>query len=213
MSDFAAFVPVVNRLDLLNSVILSVPDLYEDFTVIDNSPERLVRYVGPEHRIFRAPVPMTFSQTMNWEMEETARKEKKFCIHMHSDAVIPEGAVQKLLAFVRGLGDRKWAVVYTFYDVLAAYNPEAMKAFGGYDTNLPNYFSDNDWYRRARLAGWECIDSGIEVGHVGSQTINSDPYLKFVNGITFPLYREYYTQKWGGGPGCETYSVPFSRSF
>lgn len=210
MTDFCAFVPVVNRPDLLQNVVAATVPLHEDFTIIDNSPDRWVEY-EPPIRVFRPPVPLSFSQTMNWEMEETARRQKAFCIHMHSDALIPDGACEQLLSYARSIRntDPKWGVIYTHYDVLAAYNPETYKSIGGYDTIFPAYFSDNDWYRRLELAGWTRINSGIQIGHIGSQTINSDAYLRHLNAITFPLYREYYRQKWGGGPGAETLYDPF----
>jgi hypothetical protein len=210
MSDFAAFCPVVNRPDLLQNVIRSVGDLSRNFTVIDNSEDGWAYDTLTGVQVFRPMVPFTFSQTMNFEMLAAKEKGKRFCFHMHSDAIIPPGATERLLEFVRQIPyDKKWAVVYTLYDVLAVYNPDAIEAFGGYDTNLPAYFSDNDWYYRARLAGWDLMESHIEIGHVGSQTINSDPYLQHVNAITFPLYRTYYMQKWGGEPGAEQFKQPF----
>lgn len=88
---------------------------------------------------------------------------------------------------------------------------EAFEAIGGWDTNLPWYYSDNDAYRRLKLAGWECIDTGLKVEHKASSTINSDSELNFLNSITFPLYGAYYARKWGGSPGNEIYTTPFNR--
>jgi len=222
MSDFCAFVPVVNRPDLLINVIESVPSLHEDLTIIDNSPDGMVRSIKipngngearfwlPPVKVFRPPVPFSFTQVMNWELQEAWYRDKAYCIHMHNDAIIPEGACERLLEYVRGLSEhRKWGVVYTLHDILCVYNPKVYRDIGGYDTNFAAYFSDNDYFRRMDLAGWERINSGIEVGHVGSQTINSDAYLRHVNSVTFPLYREYYRAKWGGYPGAEQFTHPF----
>lgn len=213
MTDYAAFCPVVNRFDLLAQVVLACEKAgIDDLHIIDNSPEA-IKSIGA----IRGAVPLSFSQSMNCEFEETIIWGKKFMLHMHSDAVIPDGAIERLLEKAREIDaqGRKWGVIYTFYDILACYNPKAYQEIGGYDTNLPAYFSDNDWYYRLDLAGWERINTGIEVGHGpdgnGSQTINSDPYLKAVNGITFPLYRQYYVAKWGGEPGKEKFRVPFNN--
>ncbi len=217
MNDFAAYIPVVNRADLLHQCIESAKELADDLTVIDNSEDGWVSNSyhhgnGVQHFIYTPAVPMTFTQSMNFEFKDTVAKGKKFCVHMHSDAVIPEGAITKLLEAARLVESqgRKWGVIYTLYDVLCVYNPEAYLDIGGYDTNFAAYFSDQDWYHRLDLAGYERIDTGIEVGHIGSQTINSDPYLRHVNTITFPLYREYYVAKWGGEPGHETFAEPFN---
>ena len=87
----------------------------------------------------------------------------------------------------------------------------ASKEVAEWDANLPWYFSDCDYYRRMRLAGWETQDSGLPVEDSPSQTINADPELAFLNSVTFPLYREYYRKKWGGDNGTETFDRPFNR--
>ena len=221
MSDYAAYVPVVNRFDLLVDVINSCGEVRDELTVIDNSEKGLIESGGfqasirPDNplRVIRGLVPFTFTQSMNVEFEDTIRRGKKFCVHMHSDAVIPDGAMASLLEYARKVDaeGRKWSVIYTHYDVLCVYNPECYKAIGGFDTVFSAYFSDNDWYRRCDLAGWERINTGIEVGHIGSQTINSDPKMQFLNAHTFPLYSYYYQQAWGGEPGHETYTVKFNN--
>lgn len=232
MSDFAAFIPVVNRPDLLINAVSSVTCLHDDLTIIDNSPDGMVANIMvptesggyarwlPPVKVFRPPVPLSFTQSMNWELEETLRRGKSYCIHMHNDAVIPEGACEKLLEYARAINNPlpplphpKWGVIYTLHDVLCVYNPKVYGAIGGYDTTFAAYFSDNDYFRRMDLAGWERISSGIVVKHGpeghGSQTINSDAYLRHLNSVTFPLYREYYRAKWGGVVGEEQFTHPF----
>ena len=209
MTDYSAYIPVVNRFDLLDDAVKNSAFVHDNLTIIDNSPN------GLDHpyavKVFRPEVPFTFSQSMNYEFRDTLRQGKKFCLHMHSDSVVPKGAINALLDHARLIDEsgRKWGVIYTLYDIMAVYNPVAALAIGGYDTILPAYFSDNDYYYRLKLAGWELLETGIEVGHIGSQTINSDPKLKFLNGVTFPLYRHYYIQKWGGEPGHEEFTRPF----
>lgn len=214
MNDFAAYIPVVNRFDLLDQAVTNATEIDYALTIIDNSPEGIPRGRYPHPlTVARSFVPMTFTQSMNFEMEDTARKGKKFCLHMHSDSIVPSGAIDSLLTKAREIDNagRKWGVIYSFYDIMAIYNPAAAIDIGGYDTNFSAYFSDNDWYRRLDLAGWERINTGIEVGHVGSQTINSDKRLQFLNEQTFPLYSHYYSIKHGGEPGHEKFSVPFDN--
>ena len=214
MNDYAAYIPVVNRQDLLDQCIMNAKEAWDDLTVIDNSEDETPIYTGSIYS-HRGLIPMTFTQSMNFEFKDCLLKQKKFCLHMHSDSVVPEGAISRLLEKAREIdaSGRKWGVLYTFYDIMAIYNPVAGEAVGGFDTTFPAYFSDNDFYHRLDLAGYERIDTGIEVGHIGSQTINSDPYLRFVNGVTFPLYRQYYIAKWGGEPGREIFRKPFNATF
>lgn len=210
----SAFCPVVNRPDLLENVIVACAKVGITLKVIDNSPLGIA--VAGAERIHPL-VPLTFSQSMNLEFDLASHEGAAFFLHMHSDAIIPDGAIERLIDFTHKTMERteKWSVIYTHYDVLAAYNPAACRAIGGYDTILPAYFSDNDWYRRCDLAGWERINSNIPVEHgvngQGSQTINSDPRLKFLTLVTFDIYRAYYRFKWGGVPGEESFAVPFNH--
>ena len=215
MSDYCAFIPVVNRPDLLVKTVAAAKFLHDDLTIIDNSGIGMAACAAlpwsPPVKVFTPPVPLSFTQSMNWEMEETLRRGKTFCVHMHNDAIIPEGACEGLLEYARNINNQSqsWGIIYTHYDILCVYNPRVFVDIGGYDTTFAAYFSDNDYFRRMELAGWTRINSGIEVGHVGSQTINSDLYLRHLNGVTFPLYREYYRAKWGGTPGEELFTHPF----
>lgn len=222
MIDTCSFVPFVNRPDLLVQVVNATTVLHDDFTIIDNSPNGIVRDITvpvgngvvrwtPHVKVYRPSVPLIFTQTMNWLLGEALRRGKTYCVSMHNDAVIPEGAVEKLLEFARDVNSQKerWGVIYTHYDVLCVYNPKVYADIGGWDHNFQWYFSDNDYFRRMDLAGWERLNTGIEVGHLASSTIKSDPYLNFVNGITFPLVRQYYRAKWGGDPGEERLNHPF----
>ena len=77
MTDYAAFCPVVNRPDLLKNLVDSVEPLWENFTIIDNSPDRWAtdnEYAWHSVSVFTPPVPLSFSQSMNWELEETLRR-------------------------------------------------------------------------------------------------------------------------------------------
>jgi len=211
MNNVAAYIPVVNRPDLLEQAVENAACIWPALTVIDNSLDQWV-HLSSRYHVFCPPVPLSFTQTMNWEMQACARRGKKFCLHMHSDAVVPPGAIEKLLEFAEQIdcSGRKWGVIFTLYDVMAVYNPMAAVECGGYDTTFSAYFSDNDYYRRLRLAGYECVESHIEVGHVGSSTVRSDESLRNLHQMTFPWYRQYYVMKWGGEPDKETFATPFN---
>ena len=215
MSDFAAFIPVVNRFDLLGDALKRAADIQPDLNIIDNSPDGDVITYFPDANVYRSPIPLSFSQSMNLEFEITLLRQKDFLLHMHSDSIVPEGAISSLLDRAREIDQsgRRWGVIYTNYDVLCVYNPRAYSEIGGFDTFFPAYFSDNDWYRRLELASYERINTPITVGHHGSQTINSDRFLQYHNGVTFPLLRQYYVAKWGGEPGDEKYVKPFNSAW
>ena len=212
MSDYAMYIPYVNRPDLLDKAFNSAWDLRANLSIIDNSKDGLDRPF-PGIFVMRPPVPLTFSQTMNWMLADSRRHGASICMWMHSDAEAAEGSALALLGAARVALDAgvKWGVLFTNYDAMSAINLKAVEEVGEFDTNLPQYFSDNDYYRRMKLAGWDCMETGIDVHHEASQTIKSDPEREFLNGKTFPLYERYYVSRWGGAPGHEVFKTPFGR--
>lgn len=213
MKDFAAYVFFVNREDLLQRAIDAFPQWHEELTIVDNSVNGLS--APSPHKIFRPPVPLTYTQTMNWMLKDATNRGVDFIAHFHSDAFSTNLlAAQELLDRARLMRseERKWACLWSYYDIAWIINPQAVHAVGGWDTVFPAYFSDNDMRRRLELNGWECIDTNIQgVNHEGSATINSDPALQFLNGVTFPMYRGYYVAKHGGEPGNERFRTPFGK--
>jgi len=86
------------------------------------------------------------------------------------------------------------------------------QSVGDFDENLwPAYFEDNDYVRRMNLAGIKSVsvpDCGMN--HVGSGTLksfNEDELNEHHS--RFEGLRLYYTRKWGGDPGHESFTVPF----
>lgn len=232
MSDFSCFVPHVYNEDLLECALDSIASYGENRFIIDNSPrcsslgyhcEHLhlseivtdPKYLGRWNgvKVIQPTVPLSCSQTFNLIMRLTLEQGKKFCVWMHSDAHAPDGTADALLEFMRKTEQDhpKWGVIFTHYDVLSVLNAELLYEVGLWDTILPQYFCDNDYYRRLKLAGYEAIESRLHVDHVGSQTINSNAERKFLNSVTFPIYQHYYIQKWGGEPGKELFVRPFNR--
>ena len=205
-SDHQLYIFFVNNEPLLDRAIASVSVHFP--VIVDNSSYGLRR-----QWIIRPLVPLTFSQSMNAVMTRARDNGRKFVVVLHSDAEAEEGSYEQLVNFARKCNhqERKWGALFTNYDSMVALNLELLDVVGQWDTNLHQYFSDDDYYRRIRLGGYECIDTGIQVKHTPSSTINSDPELRFLNSVTFPLYESYYVRKWGGKPGSEQFMRPFNR--
>jgi hypothetical protein len=210
MRAIPVFIPVVNRVDLLEKAIASVPNnsLTEPIVLNNTGGDLDIHCKG-----ITPSVPLTASQTLNLMQKIAKMAQSPFYFFMHNDAEAEPGTVERLyeMAYRKHSQRAKWGVIFTFYDTLAAYNTEAFDAVGKWDTNLPQYYTDNDMYRRLKIAGYELAESGLTVKHVGSQTINSDPLRKRINDITFPIYTRYYAEKWGGPPGNETFLRPWNQ--
>ena len=210
-SDFRVYMRVQNRLDLLERAVDSIPEFWPLLTIMDNSVNGLGAALPCA--FYQPPVPLTFTQSHNFFFKNARERGARFIIWMHSDAEAVNNGHLRLLDFVRTqcIGKRKWGVVWTFYDSIAAVNLDMIDDVGGYDTVFPKYLCDNDHTYRMRLAGWETIDTGIYTDHLGSQTIKSDPQLAFTNSLVHQLDAAYYRTKWGGDPDHERFTFPFNR--
>jgi GT2 family glycosyltransferase len=210
---FLLGIPVVSRTDLLIRALQSVRPLWPHTLVIDNSESGLAPEAWPVP-ILRPPVPLTFAQTMNLLSRFAVERECDAMLFMHDDAEAVRDTAERLVAIVDEAVtvERRWGVAFTRYDCLAALSTRMIREVGEWDTVLPQYFSDCDYYRRVRLAGFELIETGLPVVHVdqGSNTLRSDPRREFLNRVTMPLYAMYYSSKWGGRPGQEKFALPFN---
>jgi hypothetical protein len=215
VSDFAAYCFYVNRPDLMSRALDSFPELWDELTIVDNSADGIPEEASLLRGVFRPPVPLSYSQSCNWMLRDATEKEVDFIIHFHSDAVSTNPkAVKELLAYIRKAKSegKKHGIWWTFYDILWAINPVALREIGGWNTLFPSYFVDQDLKRRLRLAGWETVDTHIEgMSHEGSATVNSDPQLKLINQQTFPLQAMLYQAMWGGDPEKEMFKYPFNK--
>jgi GT2 family glycosyltransferase len=92
-----------------------------------------------------------------------------------------------------------------------AVNPIALEVLGCFDENIfPAYCEDQDYSRRARLAGLhEANCPATEVFHAGSTAILSSRELRVSNAYAQALNMTYYRRKWGGDADRETYVHPF----
>lgn len=208
MSTIPVYIPYVNRPDLLQKAIASVPRrMTTEPVVINNSGAPLdirCRVVDPY------PNPATFSQTQNWMMRDAQKLRVPFYFFMHSDAEAEGDTIEQLYKMAMHECSRgKWSVVYTNYDALAAFNTEAFDAVGGWDEGFEWYASDSDVYRRLRIAGYPTLESGLPVKHEPSQTLNSDPEIKRKVDAMFGQRVKRYVDKWGGDIGSETFDVPW----
>ena len=92
--------------------------------------------------------------------------------------------------------------------------PHVQHVVGYFDQNLwPIYFEDSDYSRRCALCGIPFYDVGqTGIIHEGNGTLRHDPDLRAQNAVTFQANAAYYTKKWGGPPGQETYLLPFNNT-
>ena len=208
---------VVNRPDLLELALHSVRPFWPFAFILDNSPGG---HIGMDNSwpipVIRPSVPLSYAQSMNYLFQIAGSKGADVFGVQHNDAEAPEGGAEQFLGVVSTAfaSARKWAAVFTHYDIISAYNIQAVRAIGEWDSHFPqpNYHVDVDWFHRARTQGYELIESHVPVKHHGgsSNTIKADPALARINSITFGMNEVYYAQKWGGRPHEERFASPWS---
>ena len=209
-------IPVVNHPELLDLAVRSVEPLWAEVFILDNSE---AGWIGASRnwpvRVVRPSVPLSVAQSMNFLHRLAREAGADVFFFQHNDAEAEPGSACRFLQVVATLwhGDRRWAAALTRYDTLAAFRVAAVDDVGPWDTSFPqpNYHIDDDWFRRARLMGYEIVPTGIPVvHHQASSTLKGSADRRRVNRLTFPMNKEYYRQKWGGPPGHETYEHPWN---
>jgi hypothetical protein len=208
----------VNRQDLLQTAIRSIEPLWPYLTIIDNSESRELRHADwltSIARVYEPPVPLNFCQMMNLLQRMGIQQGCEVVMFMHNDAEAHDGVPLQFLSMLEQFQatGRKWGVAFTSYDILVAFNMEAVQAVGLWDTNLPSYFTDCDYYWRMKHSPYEVIETGLPVTHhnAGGSTHKSDLYRSKINVSTFPLYEQFYIKKWGGSWFHEKYQSPFNQ--
>lgn len=205
------FIPVVNRTaDLLPQAVRSVKAIWDRTYIIDNRDTEEERAIeintfNNKVRVIRPPVPLTTAQTMNYCAFYGETVGADFFTWMHTDGEALGSTATELIAIASNLTRNKerWGVVFTNYDVMAAYNLAAVKEVGGWDwLRFPFYFHDTDFHRRLKNGGWELVQSNLPVEHHcgASATIKSDPTRGLVNSLTFPVCQQLYDLKWSDRP-------------
>jgi hypothetical protein len=206
----------VSKLDLLHKALDSIPTFRANTIVVDNSERRTLRgdaSVAAKAQVYEPPVPLTVSQLFNYLFTRGIRENCDIVMFMHEDGEALPGVPDQLLATIDTWNrtGRRWGAAFANYDTLAAYNMQAVKDTGFWDTNIHSYCADIDYYRRMRLAGYETIETYLPVHHHANITTKSNPYFKQVVDVIHPLAAQYYAAKWGGPMGEEKFTSPFNR--
>jgi hypothetical protein len=91
----------------------------------------------------------------------------------------------------------RWGIKLFAYDYLTLVNVEAWRTVGQWDTFIPYYATDCDFYERMKLAGYKAEE--VQVGHVFDVAdAIKDPEERF-----FPSPNQRGRNKWGIGPSGE----------
>lgn len=208
-------IPAISEPEMLAECVRSIDADVARLVVIDNSPDGslgdVARNAAPasvaELVVVTPPDNLGYSGSLNFLIRTHAYAP--WWVWANADAVFAPGEIATIAEriesrsgpFLVGIRDYR----------LFALNAEMVETVGFWDENLhPIYCEDTDYQRRMLLAGAPFLFLPGSTGHFGSATIRDARYGR-ENQRTYPDNRRYYTAKWGGDIGAETFSTPFDR--
>lgn len=198
MVNSTLFIAYINGPDLLLNAYKSYLPYFNDIRILNNSLSPLEGdYSGAKVTDMR--VSLNTGQSFNWFRSIALEEGMESFFWSHHDCVVTPEQIERTMEFVQTIGDPKWGMVFTHYDVFCAFNTEALREVGGWDTLRFQYYSgDCDLYRRIKKAGWKKYEIGGEgVTHFPSSTIRRcEERMQIVNRIAL-LEVEFYKEKWG----------------
>ncbi|MDR5584018.1 glycosyltransferase family 2 protein [Paenibacillus larvae] len=207
-----------NSLDLLRLALNSIKPCWNHTVIIDNTSDLALRGESfPQGvQILEPPVPLTFTQSMNYLIRVGEECEADAVIFMHNDVELHPGTIEAYLSALENLvhSDKNWGVLLANGFLLAAMRMEAVKKIGLWDTVWPDIFSDYDYCQRIHIAGYDIVDTYLPLTHHngGSNTIKKDPLLFSLTQVMGPLWLEIYKAKWGDMQVQEKYRIPYDPS-
>src|SRR5262245_59424804 len=131
--EYRIFIPFVNGRDLLERALSSIQA--SKTIIIDNS-ESYELYSDESfqkrYQVLCPPIPLSFSQIMNYINKISENMNLDVYLFMHNDAEVVGDGFERLIATIPTLPGN-WGVAFTNYDLLAAYNMVAVRKVGLWD--------------------------------------------------------------------------------
>lgn len=223
-------IPVLNRFDLLEKAIESLDyepmELFvvDNNTVCDKNKEEFKRLKDKfKFDSFSPRYNLGVAASWNRIITTAWSRGYDFVYIGSNDTTLGPGTLKALVEMDKPEPECVWMVnQFNFWCLRLS----AVPKIGLVDENfMPAYFEDNDYQRRIKLAGLECVCMGsssfekngrmvpaVSSNHLGSQTIRSDQEYAIHNSNTFNNgNRNHYIMKWGGPLGAEKFSVPYNE--
>ena len=198
------FIPYVNSPELLKTAYESCKHI-KDVYIIDNrepyknnpSPEEVVG----DCDVIVPTVHLSTAQVMNYMLQLSKVCGDSYFTWQHCDVSFEPAVITKFYDYLNNLEGKDWGIIYTAYDLLAAYNVKAVDSIGGWDSlRFPWYFLDNDISIRLFKAGYKLVNAPHfgEIHHHHSSTIRNDSERGFINSYLFPVSEQLFHAKYSG---------------
>jgi len=191
MSVPVLIVPILNRYDLLNSMLESINYPVDNILIIDNGGE----FKTQKENVNVLNMPANLGLSAAWNLGIKCYPDSKYWLFASADTTWGETALQEIDNLS---GADKLILTNDAYGCFSV-GENVIEKVGLFDEYFyPIYFEDNDFHEIvARFCPENTIVStSIQAAPLsGSQTINSDQKLKNRNDETFLKNEEYYKYK------------------
>lgn len=183
-------IPVLNRYDLLETMLDSINYPIDNILIIDNGGS-----FETSKNIKVLKMPANLGLSASWNLGIKCYPHSRYWLFASADTTWGETALKEIDDIS---GSDKLILTNDAYGCFSV-GENIIEKVGLFDEYFyPIYFEDNDFHERvARFCPENTIIStGIQAApSVGSQTINSDDKLKNINHETFVKNQEYFKYK------------------
>lgn len=191
MSIPVLIVPILNRYDLLESMLQSINYPIDNILIIDNGGH----FKTKKENVKVLNMPANLGLSAAWNLGIKCYPHSKYWLFASADTVWGNSALKEIDDLS---GSDKLILTNDAYGCFSV-GENVIEKIGIFDEYFyPIYFEDNDFHERvARFCPENTIMStDINAApEMGSQTINSDDKLKNINHETFIKNQEYYKYK------------------
>ena len=191
MSIPVLIVPILNRYDLLDSMLDSINYPIDNILIIDNGGG----FKTEKENVKVLNMPANLGLSAAWNLGIKCYPHSKYWLFASADTVWGDSALKEIDDLS---GSDKLILTNDSYGCFSV-GENVIEKIGIFDEYFyPIYFEDNDFHERvARFCPENTIVStDINTApETGSQTINSDDKLKNINHETFVKNEEYYKYK------------------
>jgi GT2 family glycosyltransferase len=191
MSIPVLIVPILNRYDLLDSMLESINYPIDNILIIDNGGQ----FKTKKENVKVLNMPANLGMSAAWNLGIKCYPHSRYWLFASADTTWGDAALKQIDDLS---GSDKLILTNDAYGCFSV-GENVIEKVGIFDEYFyPIYFEDNDFHERvARFCPENTIVStDINTApEVGSQTINSDDKLKNINHETFVKNQEYYKYK------------------
>ena len=201
-------VPILNRPDLLDRMLLSVNIEVDRVVIVDNGA---CTDLSDMYEVVIPPTNLGVAASWNFIIRSTP--DALWWLLVNADVEFGPRDLERLTFVMDEAVGPTVACLLEFGAF--GINREAVERVGWFDENFhPIYAEDCDYEWRCHLADVPITRLPASTRHVegGSVTYRSDPALAARNAVTYPANLAYYRDKWGGDPrGGERFTTPFDE--